>query len=164
MTEESKKQESKKPSKKNSKVRELEQKYEELNNDYLRLRADFDNFRKRKEKELEETRDRVLSNFVQELLPVIDNFEMSLKMTENQDMFIKGVEMIHKGLNDTLAEHKVESYEPELNTDFDPVHHDPVPVEQEDAEEGKVLAVVKKGYKHKENVIRPARVQVKKTE
>lgn len=157
------KQNSKENKKKNSKIEELEKELEETKNDYLRARADYDNYRKRVEKELQEARDRAIVDFVQDLLPAIDNFETSLKMTDNTDMFIKGVEMIHRNLLDTLKEHKIETFEPKIGEDFDPNLHDPHVVEKE-AEPGKVLAIVKKGFKHKDVIVRPSRVEVVKNE
>lgn len=141
---------------------ELEKQVEEYKNDYLRCRADFDNFRRRNEQEKLELRDRVIVSFVEDLLPAIDNFEMSLKMTDNTEMFIKGVEMIHKNLVDTLAEHKIESFEPKVGEEFDPNLHEPIVIEQAEAEPGKILGVLKKGFMHKNIVVRPAKVQVKK--
>lgn len=143
-------------------IKNLVTQIEETKNDYLRLRADFENFKKRKEKEALEIKDRAVTNFVLDILPAIDNFEMSLKMTENQNMFIKGVEMIHKNLTDTLKEHHFEEFEPKTGESFDPYMHDPILIENDKAKAGKILGVLKKGYKKKDNIIRPARVQVKK--
>ncbi len=140
----------------------LEKQIEGLRNDYLRSRADFENYRKRKEEELSQARDKAIISFVQSLLPSIDNFEMSLKMTDNKEMFVKGVEMIHKNLLDTLREHKFEDYQPDIGDLFDPYLHEPVPIETTDAEVGKILGVIRKGYKFKESVVRHASVQVAK--
>ena len=142
-------------------IKELEKLVIELKTDKLRTLADFENYRKRKDNEVIEARDRAIVNFVIDLLPAIDNFEMSLKMTDNKDMFIKGVEMIHKNLIDTLKEHKIEEFEVEEGEEFNPIRHDPVLIEDENSDEGKVLGIIKKGYIHKDKVIRPARVKVK---
>lgn len=142
---------------------EISSKNGELQQDYLRLRADFENFRKRKEKELDEARERALNGFIEELLPSIDNFEMSLKMTDNTQMFVKGVEMIHKSLIEKLNENHIQAYEPLIGEEYDVHKHDPIPVESENNKDvGKVLEVLKKGYMHKksEKVIRPARVKI----
>lgn len=144
-------------------IEELEKENEELKNDYLRARADFDNFRKRKEKEIIEVRDNAIANMAQDLLPAIDNFEMSLKMTDNREMFIKGVEMIHKNLLDTLKSHNIEEFHVDIEKDeFDPYMHEPLMIEDETKEPGKIVNVLSKGYKHKEKIIRPARVQIVK--
>lgn len=146
------------------KIAQLENQVEEYKNDYLRSRADFENYRKRKEQEIADARDRAVIDFIEELLPSIDNFEMSLKMTDNKEMFIKGVEMIHKNLIDTLKEHHVEEFEPELGHEFDPYLHEPVMIENKEVKPGTIVGVIKKGYRKKEKVVRPARVQVAKEE
>jgi molecular chaperone GrpE len=144
------------------KIKELEEQLEEMKNDYLRARADFENFRKRKEQEIAEIRDRAISSFVVELLPAIDNFEMALKMTDNKEMFIKGVEMIHKNLMDTLKEHHFEEYVPQVGEEFNPQLHEPLLIESEEHKPGTIVNVLQKGFLKKEKVIRPARVQVAK--
>lgn len=149
---------------KTSRIAELEKQLEESKSEYLRTYADFDNYRKRKEVETLEIKDRAVINFVLELLPSIDNFEMSLKMTDNKEMFIKGVEMIHANLIDTLKEHKFEEYMPKEGEEFNPHKHDPILIEDKTKEPGRVLAVIKKGYLYKSKIIRPARVQVVKQE
>lgn len=146
------------------KIEELEKQLSEAKSDYLRTYADFDNYRKRKEKEMLEIKDKAIVNFVLELLPAIDNFEMSLKMTDNKEMFIKGVEMINTNLKDTLKEHQFIEYIPKEGEDFNPHKHDPILIEDKTKQPGKVLAIIKKGYLYKSTIIRPARVQIAKEE
>ena len=83
-------------------------------------------------------------------------------MTDNKEMFIKGVEMIHSNLLSTLKEHKIEDFEPQVGDEYNPQEHEPMLIENEEAEEGKVLAVLQKGFKKGDSIIRPARVQMKK--
>jgi molecular chaperone GrpE len=144
------------------KIQELEKQVAELKNDYLRSVADFDNYRKRVEVEKVEIRDKAITSFVNDILPSIDNFEMSLKMTGNTDMFIKGVEMIHKNLNDTLKEHKFEEFSAKENEDFDANKHEPILIEDDSKEPGKVLAVLQKGYMRNGKIVRPVKVQIAK--
>jgi len=151
-----------KKEKKLSKVEELEKQLAEAKTDHLRVLADFENFRTRNQKELFESRDRAVADFVIDLLPAIDNFEMSLKMTDNKEMFIKGVEMIHKNLIDTLKEHNFEDFEPKVGENFDPYLHEPLLIESDKHKPGQIVSVLKKGFKHKDKVVRPARVQVVK--
>lgn len=160
------KQTNSKPKKKSKDeiIKDLEKQVEDLKLEYLRSRADFDNYRKRKEKETNEARDKAIIDFVLELLPSIDNFEMSLKMTDNNAMFVKGVEMIHKNLNELLKEHNFEEFEPKVDDNFDPYLHEPILIEDKSKEPGKVINVLKKGIKRKEKIIRPAKVQVVKEE
>ncbi len=145
-------------------IKDLEKQVQDLKSEYLRSRADFDNFRKRKEKEMSEAKDKAVIDFVLDLFPSIDNFEMSLKMTENQPMFIKGVEMISKNLKDTLKSHHFEEFEPKVGENFDLYIHEPILIEDKSKKPGKVIATLKKGYKHKDKIVRPARVQVVKEE
>ncbi len=141
---------------------ELKTQLEEYKNDYLRSRADFENFRRRTQEELSQARDRAINSFVIEILPSIDNFEMSLKMTDNKEMFVKGVEMIHSNLKNTLKEHHFEEYEPQVGEEFDPGKHEPILIDAPEHEENKVIAVIQKGYNKKDSIIRPARVHIKK--
>jgi molecular chaperone GrpE (heat shock protein) len=83
-------------------------------------------------------------------------------MTDNKDMFIKGVEMIHANLLTTLKDHKFEDFAPRVGDNFDVKSHDPILIEDDSAEEGKVLAIIQKGFKRGDNIIRSARVQIKK--
>lgn len=145
-----------------SKEEQLEKELQELKNDYLRLHADFENFRKRSQEEMQKSRERAVSGFVEDLLPNIDNFEMSLKMTENSEMFVKGVEMIHQNLLNVLNSHSISVYEPRIGDKFDVKLHDPVLVDHDEHEPGTITGILSKGYQRKEVVLRPARVQVVK--
>jgi len=134
----------------------------ELKLDVLRTRADFENYRKRKDQEVIDARDRGIVSFVEDLLPAIDNFEMSLQMTDNVNMFTKGVEMIHKNLIDTLKSHKIEEFTSKVGEEFNPNLHDPILIETDEFKAGQVVNILKKGYKHKDKIVRPVRVQVAK--
>lgn len=144
------------------KIKKLEKEIEDLKGDYLRSRADFENYRRRKEKDILTIRDRAVTNFVLDLLPSIDNFEMSLKMKKDKDMFIKGVEMIHSNLKKVLSENKFKEFSCKVGEEFDPNLHDPVLIESDEFKAGQVVAVLRKGYKHNEKVVRPVRVHVAK--
>ncbi len=144
-------------------IEELKAKLKEKENNYLFLLADFENYRKRVQKEIGEARDYGKISLIESLLPIIDNLEQSLKMKDsNPQLVIKGLEMILKNFLSTLEEHNVKFYEPKEEEDFDPIHHDPLLVEDENAPEGKVLAVINKGFKYKDKVIRPSKVKIKK--
>lgn len=154
--------ENKNKDKSQEKIEELEKQLEEKNNDYLRTLADFENYRKRTIKEMSQARDKAIISFVENLLPAIDNFEMSLNMTQNTPMFIKGVEMIHKNLIDTLKEHKIEEFEPKIGETFDPYKHEPILIEDNSKKPGEIVKILRKGYLHKEIIVRPAKVEVVK--
>ncbi|MFT4244422.1 MAG: nucleotide exchange factor GrpE [Candidatus Woesearchaeota archaeon] len=144
------------------KEQQLQNQYDELKEDYLRLKADFENYRKRMQEENLKSKERAISNFVEDLLPSIDNFEMSLKMTQDTSMFIKGVEMIHENLLNVLQNHSISIYEPQIGEEFNVKEHEPILIEHESYKAGTIVGVLQKGYKLKDSILRPARVQVVK--
>lgn len=143
----------------------LKEEYDELNNTYLRLHADFENYRKRMQKEIDDARDYGKVSVIQDMLPILDNLESSLKMKDtNPDFIIKGLDMIYKNFLSTLEQHNCKHYEPEKNEEFNPETHEPLITEEEEGEPGKVLGTLNKGFIYKDRVIRPSKVKVKKEE
>jgi molecular chaperone GrpE len=128
---------------------------------YLRKLAEFDNFRKRVERERDEIRQLAVEDFIRELLPVLDNFERALQHANNGgDAFHQGVEMIAKQLWETLVRRGVTAIDP-AGEPFDPGFHEAVQgVENSDLAPGTVAFVMLKGYRAGERVIRPAMVGV----
>lgn len=151
----------------NSNIEEMlqakERDIEELNNQLLRLQADFVNFRKRVDKEKESTIAYALESFICTLLPVIDNFQRALVSEEDhENNFYKGVEMIYDQLIKVLNENGVDEII-SLGQDFDPnFHHAVFMEENSEYEQGKVTEVLQKGYVLKDRVIRPSMVKVAK--
>jgi molecular chaperone GrpE len=146
------------------KLNKLYEEVKESKNDYLRVLAEFENFRKIEQLEKIKIRDRTIKNFVIDLLPSIENFEVSLKAKDNVKNFIIGVEYIHKNLLKLLEDNKIKSFEPKIGDKFDPKKHDPIPLETKSEKEGEVLGIVKKGYIHNDLILVPAKVHVKKVE
>lgn len=140
-----------------SKEREIE----ELNNKLLRLQADFINFRKRAEKEKENSIDYGIETFVCGLLPILDNFQRALESETNKESgFYKGVEMIEKQLTSLLNSNGIAEMDA-LEKPFDPNFHHAVLIEEaEGYDEGIVIGVLQKGYLLKDKVIRPSMVRV----
>ncbi len=139
-------------------VRERDEYLENLK----RLKAEFDNFRKRVLRDSEESARRASADVVEDLLPVLDNFERALKAAAEHDEKVlgEGVEMVYRQLRDVLDRRGLCEVEAE-GADFDPEHHEavlcrPFPGEKE----GKVMEVVEKGYKLEDRVVRPAKVVV----
>jgi molecular chaperone GrpE len=128
---------------------------------YLRKLAEFDNFRKRVEREREDMRQLALEDFIRELLPVVDNFDRALQHTnDDSGAFHQGVEMIAKQLHDTLDRKGVTAIDP-LGQMFDPEVHEAVQrVEGCQEPPGTVVSVMLKGYTLGERLIRPALVGV----
>lgn len=134
----------------------------EANDKFLRLAAEYDNYRKRTAKEKEDLNALCKSSVIKELLPVIDTLEIALSNTaDNLDDYKKGVEMIGKQFYDSLAKLKVESFG-EVGDTFDPNMHNAVMhIENEELGENVISQVFSKGYRFTdEKVIRPAMVQV----
>ena len=126
---------------------------------YLRLMADFQNYKKRAEKEKKDLYAYANENIMGDLLNVIDNFERALEHDAG-DGFKEGIEMIFKQLTDVLEKSGLAEI-PALGEEFDPNVHSAVMTEEtEDYESGKVSGVMQKGYTLNGKVIRPAMVKV----
>jgi molecular chaperone GrpE len=137
---------------------------EDVNAKYVRLAADFQNYKRRVEKEKSDIYTYANEKIAVDILAVIDNFERALEsqgVAEAQEEgFAKGMELIFKQLLDILLKNGVEEIQ-SLGEDFDPaVHHAVMMEESETYESGKVSAVLGKGYRLKDRVIRPAMVKV----
>ncbi|MGX8774356.1 MAG: nucleotide exchange factor GrpE [Bacillota bacterium] len=126
---------------------------------YLRLMADFQNYRKRAEKEKKDLYSYANEKIMNDLLTVMDNFERALEH-EPGEGFKEGIEMIFKQLTDVLEKDGLAEI-PALGEEFDPNVHNAVMTEEtEDYESGKVSGVMQKGYTLNGKVIRPAMVKV----
>lgn len=132
-----------------------------LTDNLQRLQAEFNNFRRRTQQEKESLSIYANEKIVTELLPVIDNMERALEACEDRESDIyKGVELVYKQLKDTLSKFSVEEIAAE-NEEFDPNFHMAVMQEAvEGVESNKVVAVLQKGYKLSNKVIRPSMVKV----
>ncbi|SDZ19668.1 molecular chaperone GrpE [Proteiniborus ethanoligenes] len=139
--------------------------WEELSNRYIRLQADFNNFKKRTEKERESTYQFATQDIMTSLLPVLDNFDRALGVDieeTNVKNLYKGVEMVHNQLLEVLQSKGLEEIS-SLNEQFDPnFHHAVVQEESENHDENTIIEVFQKGYKVKDKVIRPSMVKVSK--
>jgi len=140
---------------------ETAEKDEALETRYLRLMADFQNYKRRSEKEKADVYAYANEKIVMQLLDVIDNFERALDCADTADKgFAEGMEMIFKQLKDVLKNSNVEEIEA-LGLDFDPNFHNAVMMEATDEyESGKVSAVLQKGYTLNGRVIRASMVKV----
>ncbi len=127
---------------------------------YLRTLADFENFRKRSEREKADFFKYALAGLLRELLPVLDNFDRSLDHAEQGDDFHRGVLLIYKQLFDVLTKHGLRPIE-ESGVPFDPKIHEAV-VREEDPSvpSHTVVAVLQKGYFLHDRLLRPAMVKV----
>ncbi len=149
-----------------SEIEKLEKELEEKTTRVLRLQADFDNYRKRVEKEKADIVKFASAGVIEKLLPVLDNFDRALSEENKKEVkdqgFFEGVEMIKKQLLDTLESEGLKEIDA-FEKQFDPNYHNAVQqVESEDHESNTVVEVYQKGYQVKEKVIRPSMVVVSK--
>ena len=145
------------------KVDKLEEELKQSEDKYLRLYAEFENFKRRKNKEIETNNVYKSQKVITEILPSLDNLERALQVeSDNEEIksLLKGVEMVYEGLLNVLKSEGVELIETE-NAQFDPNYHHAV-MQDEDSkkESGAILDTFQKGYKLKDRVIRPAMVKV----
>ena len=145
-------------------TKEPEQTPEEQESErYMRLMAEFQNFKKRAAKEKTDIHAYANEKLMNELLPVLDNFERALETkTEEVESYAKGMELIFSQMKTALENHGLKEIEA-LGEDFDPNKHSAVMNEDsEEYESGKVCKVLQKGYELNGKVIRPTMVAVAK--
>ena len=155
-SEESKDKKSSKKDKKN-KAQEV---IDELNDKVMRQMAEFENFRKRSDKEKTQMYDMGAKSILAKILPVVDNFERGLDAAADGDSFADGMKMIYKQLMTSLEEAGVKEIEAE-GEEFNPDYHNAVMhVEDEELGENVVVEVLQKGYMYNDTVLRHAMVKV----
>lgn len=154
---------SKKKDKSGDQIQELGQKLEEMNDKFLRLFSEFDNFRKRTQKEKLELFKTASEDVITALLPVLDDFERAMKSIEDNSIdedYKEGIDLIYNKLKNTLSQKGLEPMEvmgAEFDTDFhEAITNIPAPPDMK----GKVVDVIEKGYLLNDKVIRFAKVVV----
>jgi len=135
----------------------------DLSERLLRMQADFDNFRKRAQREKDEARQFANQSLIERQLPVLDNFEMALAAAKDADPAIRdGVQMIYDQLLGILRESGVETIDA-VGEEFDPNLHEAISQQETaEVEPGMVVEQVQRGYRLNERLVRPARVVVAK--
>jgi molecular chaperone GrpE len=125
-----------------------------------RMQAEFDNARKRAEREKAEFRDYAAGSVVEQFLPVVDNFELALKSEGTAEQLRHGVELILKQMDEVLARLQVTAI-PTVGEAFDPRLHEALgAVERDDMPDQHVAEEIRRGYKIRERMLRPAMVRV----
>lgn len=144
-------------------VKTAEQQKKEDDEKYMRLMAEFQNYKKRVAKEKQDIQSFANEKIITELLEVLDNFERSLEHSSDADEnYVKGMEMIFQQLKTAMEKAGLKEIQA-LGEDFDPAVHNAVMQEESDElESGKVSKVLQKGYKLNDKVIRAAMVAVAK--
>jgi molecular chaperone GrpE len=142
----------------------LQRERDEYYDRWMRKAAEFDNYRKRIERERREQADQAVVDLVLELLPVVDDFELALAVAggEGGEAYRKGVELIYHKLQDVLRKYGVEPVVA-LGQDFDPNRHQAVLQESSPGRrEGEVIDELRRGYTINGRLLRPAMVKVAK--
>lgn len=144
---------------------ELEEKNKDLENKLLQSKADFINYRKRKDEEVSKMLKYASEDMIKEMLSTIDNFERAIALDDENledelSKFLEGFKMIYCNLKAVLEKYEVKAIDGN-NKPFDPAYHQAVMTASvEGMEPGMVIEVLQKGYVYKDRVIRPAMVRV----
>jgi molecular chaperone GrpE len=146
-------------------VEEIQKQRDEYYDRLLRKTAEFDNFRKRTERERQALSEAAAGDLIEDLLPLVDDLERALKVEtggEGADAYRRGVELIHRQLSEILRKRGVRPIET-LGADFDPYYHQAVAHEpSSDRRDGEVIEEFRRGYMLGDRLLRPAMVKVAK--
>jgi len=143
------------------KLKSVQHDLEELKERHLRKLAEFENVRKRSEREKAEARRLALADLAREFLPVVDSFEQALSHASSKDLesdFGQGILLIHRQLTDLWRKHGLR--EVDTTGSFDPNLHEAVATEESTVPPNAILEVLRKGYTIGDRLIRPALVKV----
>jgi molecular chaperone GrpE len=139
---------------------ELKAERDQLLDRLARLQAEFDNARKRQEREKQEFRDYATGSVVEQFLPVLDNFALALNSTGTAEQLRTGVELIVKQMDETLRQLQVVAV-PTIGQQFDPRVHEALgSVERDDLPDHSIAEEIRKGYRIRERLLRPAMVRI----
>ena len=127
-----------------------------------RMQAEFDNARKRAQKEQSDFRDYALADFAKQFLPILDSFDRATKTNASDEDLRKGMDLIRRQMEDALGKIGVKTV-PAKGEQFDPRLHEAIEmVETEDAKDNEVIDELQRGYQIKDRLLRPAMVRVAK--
>ena len=141
-------------------IDQLKAERDQLLDRLARMQAEFENARKRAEREKTDFRDHVTGSVVEQFLPVLDNFELALKSTGSAQQLRSGVSLIMKQMEEILEKMQVRAI-PAVGESFDPRVHEALgAVERDDVPDQHVAEEVRRGYKIRERLLRPALVRV----
>jgi len=141
------------------KIEELEREKEEYLQGYLRLRADFENYKRRTRQEMQQAADGGKEELLTQLLPVLDNLERALASAGEPEKWRSGIEMIFRQFLGVLAETGLKPI-PAVGESFDPKRHEALMREPSSQPENIILEELKKGYFFKDKTLRPSLVKV----
>ncbi len=144
-----------------TKEEQLQKALDEKNDQFLRLYAEYDNFRKRSQKEKQDIYSTSRADVIKDLLPIMDNFDRAANNNESSyEDYKKGIDLIFNQFVEMLTKNGVEAYG-ERGEEFDPnIHNAVMTVEDADLGENQIASVFSKGYKLGDKIIREAVVTV----
>lgn len=156
MEKEHKKHEKKQEPKKERTEKEI---IAELTDTLQRTQAEFENYKKRVDKEKTEFVKYAKAELIYKILPILDTFEIALRNTSNKEKFVKGIEMVYAQLVSTLQSEGIMPIEAS-GKKFDPYLHEAMLKQKSDKEDGVVLEELQKGYMLKDKVLRHSKVKI----
>jgi molecular chaperone GrpE len=142
------------------KIDDKDEKIKDLTESLQRLQAEFENYKKRIDKESRHTITFANANLIGQLLPMLDSFELALKHTDKQEDFVKGVELIFAQLFSILEKHGLRPIQA-CGRQFDPYYHE-VLLQEACDRDGEVLEELQKGYMLNDKVLRFSKVKIGK--
>ena len=163
--------EAKETEEESGKLDELEKKLEDCEDKYLRVHADFENTKKRLEREKYQAIEYALEKFAEDLLPALDSLDMALAAVSKENLNAQeAVTQLKEGIKLTIDQfikafnkHGIEVIEIEEGEEFNPhLHEALLQVEVAEKKAGEIVQVIQKGYKYKERILRPVKVSVAK--
>lgn len=144
-------------------IETMNAKLESASNQYARLQADFDNYRRRTKEEQARLSKTVTASIIKKILPVLDNLDRALahmSKDENAGPYLEGFQLMEKVFNKVMQEFGLVEIDAQ-GKPFDPYYHEALmEIQSDDVEEDTVAAVLQKGYMIGEEVLRPSKVQV----
>lgn len=143
-----------------NKIVRMQNRLEDIEDKYKRNLAEFENFKKRTDKEKLKTYDRAKVDLVEKLLPVLDSINSAMKISEDKE-YLEGLDQVNKQLLVFLKQNNVEEIKT-IGEHFDPKLHEAISVVESDKEEGIIIEEFRKGYKLGDDVIRHSMVIVSK--
>jgi len=148
------------PAGRETEIEQLKAERDRLLDRLARVQAEFENARKRAERDKADSRDHVTGSVVQQFLPVLDNLELALKSTGSEEQLRSGVSLIEKQMEEILEKMQVKAI-PAAGEPFDPRLHEALStIERDDVPDQHVVEEVRRGYRIRERLLRPALVRV----
>lgn len=150
-----------KKEKKESQEEKLMKEKDGLKDTLQRLQAEFENYKKRTEKECVDFRKYSNAKLITKMLPILDSFELALKNSQQPEQFRKGIELIYSQFFQTLEDEGLRKIEA-LKKRFDPYKHEVLLTEESEEDENTILEELQRGYMLNEEVLRHTKVKIAK--